>query len=109
MIAKNKGRGPATAIRDTGSLEQISEEEEVRRKVEAKEKAAKAKKRAHGRGIEGKYVFSLHKVSKYIESNPLFENVSLTLLQGYEKRANPIILFNLFFQTKLWLSPTFFI
>lgn len=83
MVAKNKGRGPATAVREVGSLETLTEEEEVRRKVEAKEKAAKAKKRAHGRGIEGKYVYSLHKVAKYLENNPLFENVSLTLLQGY--------------------------
>lgn len=85
MIAKSKGRGPATAVREVGSLENITEEEEIRRKVEAKEKAAKAKKRAHGRGIEGKYVFSLQKVGKYLENNPLFENVSLTLLQGYAR------------------------
>lgn len=82
-IAKGRSKGPATAVRETGSVEEITEEEAARRKVEAKEKAAKAKKRAHGRGIEGKYVYSLHRVAKYLENTPLFENVSLTLLQGY--------------------------
>lgn len=53
------------------------------KKIEAKEKAAKAKKRAAGRGIEGKYVYSMRDVAKYVENDPLFENVNLMLLQGY--------------------------
>ena len=53
------------------------------KKIEAKEKAAKAKKRAAGRGIEGKYVYSMRDVAKYIENEALFEHVNLMLLQGY--------------------------
>lgn len=80
--AKGNKKGPATAVRETGSVETLTEEEEVRRKVEAKEKAAKAKKRAAGRGIEGKYVYSMQGVSKYLENQALFENVNIMLLQG---------------------------
>lgn len=91
MTAKGKSRGPATAAREVGSVDEISEEEQIRRKIEAKEKAAKAKKRAAGRGIEGKYVYSLQKVAKYLENEPLFQNVSLSLLQGYEERKKPTV------------------
>ena len=86
MIAKNKDKGPATAVRETGTLEILTEEEEMRRKIEAKEKAAKAKKRAAGRGIEGKYVYSMSRVAKYLENQPLFENVNIMLLQGCVRR-----------------------
>lgn len=81
--AKSGNKGPATAVRETGNLNKLSEEEEMVKKVEAKEKAAKAKKRAAGRGIEGKYVYSMRDVAKYVENEPLFENVNLMLLQGY--------------------------
>lgn len=74
-------------MRETGSVETLTEEEEARRKVEAKEKAAKAKKRAAGRGIEGKYVYSMQGVSKYLENQALFENVNIMLLQGCVLRA----------------------
>lgn len=83
VTSAKHGKGPASAVRETGSVERLSEEEEARKKIEAKEKAAKAKKRAQGRGIEGKYVYSLHRVGKYRENEALFDNVSLTLLQGY--------------------------
>lgn len=53
------------------------------KKVEAKEKAAKAKKRAAGRGIEGKYVYSMRDIAKYVENEALFEQVNLMILQGY--------------------------
>ena len=73
-------------MREQGTLEKLSEEEEIRRKVEAKEKAAKAKKRAAGRGIEGKYVYFMKEVAKYRENDPLYERVNIALLQGYVGR-----------------------
>ena len=81
--AKSNNKGPATAVREGGTLDKLSAEEEMAKKIEAKEKAAKAKKRAAGRGIEGKYVYSMRDVAKYVENDPLFENVNLMLLQGF--------------------------
>jgi hypothetical protein len=79
----NRGGGPATAVREQGAVEQLSVEEETLRKIQAKEKAAKARKRAAGRGIEGKYVYFMSDVAKYRENEPLFERVNIALLQGY--------------------------
>lgn len=71
-------------MRDSGPNIKKSAEELYKEKLEAKNAPPpKPKKRNNGRGIEGKTIFTLSGVSKYVEDTPLFENVNLTIWQGY--------------------------
>lgn len=59
-------------------------------RVAAKEERdnSKKKRRNAGRGVEGKYVFSVQDVSKFVDGDKaLFENVSFQVFQGYATRA----------------------
>jgi hypothetical protein len=57
-------------------------------RVAAKEDkdTGKKKKKNAGRGVEGKYVYAVQEVSKYIDGDkPLFEDVSFQIFQGYAR------------------------